>query len=88
MNRIDRISGNIPVPSSTAKPVSRNTPQSIPAAETDSVQLSAQPLSMAFKGGEIRQDKVASIRQQLEDGTYDENSKVDSVVDKLLNIFE
>ncbi len=90
MNPIQGLGVNGPLPMASAKSVHRDLPQpSTPAAGVagDRVELSAtDALGQAFKQGEIRQDKVAAIRQQLQSGTYDEESKIDPVVDKLLGI--
>jgi anti-sigma28 factor (negative regulator of flagellin synthesis) len=87
MNSIDRIGKNVPISTVSPKTVHRDLPQpSSPAVSADTVEISGrQPLKQAFKAGEIRHDKVASLRKQIESGNYNEESKIDAVVDKLLN---
>jgi anti-sigma28 factor (negative regulator of flagellin synthesis) len=54
---------------------------------TDRLELSGvSHLFQALKTNDIRTDKVASIKSQLADGSYDaDGSKLDGAVDKLLD---
>lgn len=87
MNTINRI-GNNPILAATPKSSSRSEGLALNQDNaTDTVEISTQqPLDKAFRSGEIRQGKVASIRQQIENGTYEDNAKIDAVVNKLMDI--
>lgn len=56
------------------------------AAGQDTVEISdvARYLSELKSLPEIREDKVASIRKALEEGTYDVSGKLDTVVSRVL----
>jgi flagellar biosynthesis anti-sigma factor FlgM len=64
-----------------------------PAAEantgtvSDRLELSgASHLLQALKTNDVRTDKVASIKSQIDDGSYDaDGSKLDAAVGNLLN---
>ena len=61
-----------------------------PARGSDKVELSGNnPISQMLKtlkaGGDIRVDKVAQIKAQIANGTYDDDQKLDAATDKLLD---
>ena len=78
-------------------PAQRNQPQkpvdnAAKAASTDQLDLSSDATSInrvhatAIAGnGEIRIDRVAEIRRQIADGTYDTPDKIDAALDKFLD---
>lgn len=59
------------------------------ASKGDSVELSSDVgkyLSiLKSKSGDVRHDKVASVRAQIEAGTYDTDDKLDGSLDGLLD---
>lgn len=76
-------------------PVSLNNAGSKPTAPAststrggDSVELSAGVqgyLAVLSKGGDVRTDKVASVRAAIEAGTYETDDKLNIAVDRLLD---
>lgn len=61
--------------------------QSAPAAgKADKAEISDQArfLQKLSETDEIRQDKVDSVRSQIEAGTYETDDKLDAAVQKLL----
>jgi negative regulator of flagellin synthesis FlgM len=54
---------------------------------TDSVEISdaANLVEMAKSAPDIRQDRVDSIRQQIANGTYETDDKINSAVENLLD---
>lgn len=68
---------------STPKPAV--VPEQPPRA-SDRLQLSGQShlLSALKSNSGIRADKVQAIKNQIANGTYDENAKLDGVLDKVL----
>ena len=89
MNQIDQVAGNTPVQKIVSNPVQKQIPADAPTpvAATDKLELSGvSHLLTALQTNNIRTDKVAEIRQQLDAGTYDaDGSKLDAAVDKLLD---
>jgi anti-sigma28 factor (negative regulator of flagellin synthesis) len=89
MSQIDNIAGNTPIQQVVANPVQKEIPADAPTQvrATDKLELSgATYLLNALKTNDVRTDKVADIRQQIENGTYDtDDSKLDGAVDKLLD---
>jgi flagellar biosynthesis anti-sigma factor FlgM len=67
------------------KQVAADAPAQLPA--TDRLELSGgSHLLQSLKANNgIRADKVASIKSQIQSGTYDDETKLDGAVDKLLD---
>ena len=88
MNPINNVGSNNPVYKVTSNPIQREvTPEGTtrPSA-TDRVELSGVGhLLKALKTNDIRTDKVADIKAQIEAGTYDDDKKLDVAVDRLLD---
>lgn len=83
-------------PISTAIPALRLSPGSARSAQqvtetpiarrSDRVELSGVDRFLtALRTNDIRADKVSEIRSQVEAGTYDEDAKLDFVLDKVLD---
>jgi anti-sigma28 factor (negative regulator of flagellin synthesis) len=89
MSQIDQVAGNAPVQNIVSNPVQKQVPPDAPTQvpATDQLQLSGvSHLMTALQTNNIRTDKVAEIRQQLDAGTYDpDGTKLDGAVDKLLD---
>lgn len=86
---IQGIGANTPVNKIVSQPVSKQLPAE-PAKQlplTDKLQLSgvSHMLATLKAGGDIRADKVAAIRQQIEAGTYETEARLDAAVDRLLS---
>lgn len=67
------------------KQVAADAPAQLPA--TDRLELSgASHLLQSLKANNgIRADKVASIKAQIQAGTYEDDQKLDGAIDKLLD---
>ena len=67
------------------KTLPADAPKQLPA--TDRLELSGvSHLLKALKSnGDVRTDKVAEIKAQLEAGTYEDEKKLDVAVDRLLD---
>jgi negative regulator of flagellin synthesis FlgM len=65
------------IPADAAKPIKL----------TDKVQLSQvnQMMATLKAGGDIRADKVAAIRAQIEAGAYETEAKLDKAIDRLID---
>jgi anti-sigma28 factor (negative regulator of flagellin synthesis) len=88
MSRIDGISGTNPLPPSPVSSVRR--PADAPAARpADRLELSGlSHLLKALGDGQVRTEKVAAIRAQIEAGTYEDEQKLDVAVARLLEDLE
>ncbi len=89
MSSINGLGGNSPIqstnPIKTPPAVSATTTTTRPTA-TDKLELSgASHLLAALKTNDIRTDKVAGIRAQIANGTYETNDKIDGATDRLLD---
>ena len=87
MNPINNVGGNSPVQKITSNPIQKQTP--VDGAKkpslADRVELSGVGhLLGALKSNDIRADKVASVKAQIEAGTYEDDKKIDVAVDRLL----
>jgi negative regulator of flagellin synthesis FlgM len=88
MNNVNPLSGNSPVEKIAAKPVRKEIAanSATPTPKSDRVELSGvNHLLAALKTNDIRADKVAEIRAQIEAGTYETDKKLDIAVDRLLD---
>lgn len=91
MNSINNLNGSSPLSSRlesyapSRRPVpSEGTTQSTAGADrADRVELSQAARSLASSPTPIRESLVNRIRQQIEDGTYDIDSKLDKAVTEL-----
>lgn len=61
-------------------------PPAAAPAVVDSVELSpeATALSDTFAGSNIRFEKVARIRSELQSGVYDLNGKIEAILDRVI----
>jgi len=88
MSQINNISQNLPVQKIVANPIQKQIPADAPPVRaSDRLELSgASHLLSVLKTNDVRTDKIASIRQQIQDGTYDaDGKKLDAAADKLLD---
>lgn len=90
MSGINGVGANTPLHTvKVAQPVSKSIPAGAakPLPLTDKVQLSQvnQMMATLKAGGDIRADKVAAIRAQLDAGTYETEAKLDKAIDRLID---
>ena len=89
MNPINNVGGNNPIHQVTSKPVQQQVPAEAQAARPsaqDRVELSGMGnILKALKSNDVRMDKVASIKAQIEAGTYEDDAKMDAAVDRMLD---
>lgn len=88
MSSINGVGPNSPVQKILQQPISRQVPADPPRQLpiVDKVELSGvSHLLEALKRNDIRVEKVAAIRQQIEAGTYETEDKLDAAIDKLLD---
>jgi len=91
MSGINGVGANTPLHnvSKVQQPVTKSIPANAAKALplTDKVQLSHvnQMMATLKAGGDIRADKVAAIRAQLEAGTYETEAKLDKAIDRLID---
>ena len=66
---------------------SRPTAPTETPAQVDQLDISeeAQAVSKALEAAPIRQDRVAEIRAQITQGTYETSEKLEAAVDRLLD---
>ncbi len=88
MNPVNNIGQSAAVQKITTSPiqksVSTEAPKQIPAS--DRLELSgASHLLKSLQTNDIRADKVASIKAQIESGSYEDDHKLDVATDRLLD---
>lgn len=88
MNPVNNIGQSAAVQKITTSPiqksVSAEAPKQLPA--TDRLELSgASHLLKSLQNNDIRTDKVASIKAQIESGSYEDDAKLDIATDRLLD---
>jgi anti-sigma28 factor (negative regulator of flagellin synthesis) len=88
MNPINNVGGSSPLQKVTTTPVQKEIPTEAASRPSprDRVELSGMGhLLGALKSNDVRADKVASIKAQIEAGTYETPDKIDVAVDRLLD---
>jgi anti-sigma28 factor (negative regulator of flagellin synthesis) len=88
MNPINNVGGNSPIQKITSTPVQKEVPatQTNRPSLADRVELSgAGSILNRLKSNDIRADKVAAIKAQIEAGTYEDDQKLDIAADRLLD---
>jgi flagellar biosynthesis anti-sigma factor FlgM len=85
---INGVGGNPQIQKIVNNPIYRQVPTaSSPARGGDRVELSGVEhlLKSLQAGGDVRTDKVAAIKAQIENGTYEDDTKLNGAIDRLLN---
>jgi anti-sigma28 factor (negative regulator of flagellin synthesis) len=88
MNPISNVGANDAVQKVVSNPIQKQTPANPPAnlPATDKLELSGVSYMLkSLQSNDIRTDKVASIRAQLEAGTYEDDTKLNVATDRLLD---
>jgi len=88
MSDISRIGGNSPVQKIVSNPIQKQVPAEAPQQlrGSDRVELSGMShLLKALKTNDVRTEKFAEIKAQIEAGQYEDDKKLDAAVDRLLD---
>ena len=88
MSGINGVGQNSPVQKIVSNPIQKSIPTDAPAqmGATDKVELSGMShLLKALKNNDVRTEKVAEIKAQIEAGTYEDDAKMDAAVDRMLD---
>jgi anti-sigma28 factor (negative regulator of flagellin synthesis) len=88
MNPINNVGGSNSLSKIAATPVQKEVaaPASNRPSLADRVELSgAGGILSQLKSNDIRADKVAAIKSQIDAGTYEDEKKLDVAVDRLLD---
>src|SRR5688572_22601506 len=88
MSDISRIGSNSPVQKVVSNPIQKQVPAEAPQQlrGSDRVELSGMShLLKALKSNDVRTEKVADIKAQIEAGQYEDDKKLDAAVDRLLD---
>jgi len=85
---INGINSSSPVQKIVSQPIQReisaDAPTQLPA--TDRLDLSGVSHYLAaLKSNDVRADKVADIKGQIEAGTYESDDKLDGAIDRLMD---
>jgi anti-sigma28 factor (negative regulator of flagellin synthesis) len=88
MNSVNSIGANDPVQRVVNNPINKSIPSDTTAATslpTAADRLELSGMNYLLQGGDVRADKVASVRAQIEAGTYETDDKLNTAADKLLD---
>ena len=88
MSSVNSVGNNSPVQRIINQPIQKeiSTSAQSPANSADKVELSGvSHLLTSLKTNDVRVDKVASIKAQIEAGTYESDDKLDIAADRLLD---
>ena len=85
---VNNVGSSSPVEKIVSNPIQKQLPTEVtgPTRATDRLELSgASHLLKALKSNDVRAEKVASVKSQIEAGTYLDDHKLDVAVDKILD---
>ena len=88
MSSINGVGNNSPVQKIVGQPIQKQVPAEAPKQLplTDRVELSGvSHLLKSLKANDVRADKVAEIKAQIDAGTYETDEKLDVATDRLLD---
>jgi negative regulator of flagellin synthesis FlgM len=84
----NNVASNSPISKVVANPIQKQVPADAPKQLpiSDRVELSGVAgMLKTLKTNDIRADKVAAVKAQIEAGTYETDDKLDAASDKLLD---
>lgn len=88
MSSINGIGNHSPVNKIATQPVQKQVSAEAPKQmlATDKLQISGMNHMMEMlKTNEVRADKVATIKSQIEAGSYETDAKLDAAIDRLID---
>ena len=88
MSSVNNVGGSNPIQKITTPPIQKQVATDAPkqVRVTDRVELSGvSHLLATLKKNDIRVDKVADIKAQIQAGTYESDAKLDVATDRLLD---
>lgn len=88
MSSVNNVGGSSPIQKIVTPPIQKQVSTDAPkqVRVTDKVELSGMShLLAALKKNDIRADKVAQIKAQIQAGTYEDGKKLDVATDRLLD---
>jgi len=89
VNPLSNVGSTSPVQKIVSNPIQKQIPADAPKAlrATDRLELSGvSHLLTSLKSSDVRTDKVAAVKSQIEAGKYDpDGAKLDSAIDKMLD---
>jgi len=88
MNPVNNVGQSAPVQKIVTNPVSKSIPADAPKnlPATDKLELSGvSHLAQPAQEHDIRADKVSAIKSQIDAGTYEDDSKLETATNRLLD---
>ena len=86
MSSINPVGNGWNIQNITQKPIMKSIPAGSTPRASDRLELSGHShLLTALRSNEVRVDKVAVIKSQIEAGSYESSEKLDIAVDRLLD---
>ena len=86
---VNNVGSNSPVQKIVNNPVQKaiptDAPKQLPAADRLELSGVSHLLKTLKSNGDVRTDKVAEIKAQIENGSYEDDKKLDVAVDRLLD---
>lgn len=81
-------SQSVRAPHKSNGPVAAGSTSSVSGADELDISSEADMVSRVRDLPDIREDKVARIRQQIQNGTYDTDAKLEAALGKFLDEFD
>lgn len=85
---VNNVGNSSPIQKLVSNPIQKELPaESAPQSRaTDRLELSGgSHLLKTLKANDVRTDKIASVKSQIQKGTYEDDHKLNVAIDKLLD---
>ena len=86
---INNVGSSSQVQKLTSNPIQKSigtaAPKQLPASDRLELSGVSHLLTALKSNGDVRTDKVAEIKAQIENGSYEDDKKLDVAVDRLLD---
>jgi anti-sigma28 factor (negative regulator of flagellin synthesis) len=87
MSSINNVGNVNPIQAIVSNPIQKSIPANAPAQQraVDRLDLSGVGYLQTLKNNDVRTDKVATVKSQIEAGTYEDDKKMNVAIDGLLD---
>jgi anti-sigma28 factor (negative regulator of flagellin synthesis) len=86
---VNNVGNSTPVQKLVSNPIQKaiptDAPKQLPAADRLELSGVSHLMKTLKANGDVRTDKVAEIKSQIEAGTYENDEKLDAAIDRMLD---
>ena len=86
---VNNVGNSTPVQKIVSNPIQKaiptDAPKQLPAADRLELSGVSHLMKTLKANGDVRTDKIAEIKSQIEAGTYENDEKLDAAIDRMLD---